>query len=343
MPQTVSASPASDKPDRADAAVEIPDRLVARQPGGVARERVELLGHRRVRLEEGVRAHPEAQPRELLLDPLVAPEQARRQVRHLGRRVVDRPVDRAHLGEAAEDVDEVAGLEPLAGRGHELDERLLRVAALPNDEMPEIAASVGLRVRLQPFLPRPGTDGVANPVAEIVGEPALLDLEHLVPAAGAVEAERRPVGRLGERVLELVAVVEDLRLAGKDRLERRLGDSREPLQRVAHLHPLLRELRLVREILEPAAAAGGEVLARRVDPLRPRPEHLGRERLGVAALDLRDPGAHAVARETPPHEDDEAVEPRDAVAAERERVDVELELLPLRHRRGHAPTVASDH
>ncbi len=58
-------------------------------------------------------------------------------------------------------------------------------------------------------------------------------------------------------------------------------------------------------------------------------EHLGRERLGVAALDLRDPRAHAVAREATPHEDDEAVEPRDAVAAERERVDVELELFPF--------------
>ena len=121
--------------------------------------------------------------------------------------------------------------------------------------------------------------------------------------------------------------MEDLRLARKDRLERRLGDAGQPLQRVAHLELLLRELRLVGEVLEAAAAAGGEVRARRVDALRPRPEHLGRERLGVAALDLRHPRADAVARQPPPHEDDEAVEPRDAVAAERERVDVELELL----------------
>ena len=78
--------------------------------------------------------------------------------------------------------------------------------------------------------------------------------------------------------------------------------------------------------------------ARRVDPLRARPEHLGRERLGVAALDLRDPRADAVAGQPAPHEDDEAVEPRDSVAAERERVDVELELVALRRRRGHAPS-----
>src|ERR1044072_7483177 len=38
------------EPDRADPAVEIPDRLVAGEPGGLTRERVEPLGHRGVRL-----------------------------------------------------------------------------------------------------------------------------------------------------------------------------------------------------------------------------------------------------------------------------------------------------
>ncbi len=51
-------------------------------------------------------------------------------------------------------------------------------------------------------------------------EPALLDLEHLVPAAGLVQAERGRAVRLGERVLHLVAVVE-LRDGGHDRLERK--------------------------------------------------------------------------------------------------------------------------
>ena len=82
--------------------------------------------------------------------------------------------------------------------------------------------------------------------------------------------------------------------------------------------------------------------ARRVDALRPRLEDLDRERLGVVPLHLRDPRADAVAGQPAAHEDDEAVEPRDAVPAEGERVDVELELLPLRHRRGHAPTVPSE-
>ena len=42
-----------------------------------------------------------------------------------------------------------------------------------------------------------------------------------------------------------------------------------------------------------------------------------------------------------PHEHDESVQPRDAVAAVRERVDGELELLILGDGRGHARTVSS--
>src|SRR4029079_7430515 len=132
------------EPDRADAAVEIPDGLATGEPRGLARERVEPLCHSGVRLEEGVWADAEAKPAELLLDPLLAPEQPRGQVRHLSRRVVHRPVDRPHLGEAAENVDEVAGLESVAGSGHELDERLARIAALADDQVAEAAAPAGL-------------------------------------------------------------------------------------------------------------------------------------------------------------------------------------------------------
>ena len=228
---------------------------------------------------------------------------------------------------SAEDVDEIAGLEPLTGGGHELHESLPGVASLPHDEMAEITARVGLRVRLEPLLARPRTDGVADPVAEVVGEPAALDLEHLVPAAGSMEAESRPLGRRGERVLELVAVVEDLRLARKDRLERRLGDAREPLQSVAHLELLLLELRLVGEILEPAAAALRVMGARGLHAHRPGSDDLCRDSLGVAPLHLGHTRLHRVARQAAAHEDDEAVEPRDTVAAERERLDVELELV----------------
>ena len=43
----------------------------------------------------------------------------------------------------------------------------------------------------EPLLARPVAHGVADRVAEIGRQPALLDLEHLVPAARPVEAERR--------------------------------------------------------------------------------------------------------------------------------------------------------
>ena len=106
-------------------------------------------------------------------------------------------------------------------------------------------------------------------------------------------------------------------------------------ERVADLRLLRLELALVGVVLEAAAAAGAEVRARRVDPVGPGREHLERGRLGEAALDLGDPRAHGVAREAAPDEDDEAVQPRDAVAAVGERVDVELELLTVADRGGH--------
>ena len=98
---------------------------------------------------------------------------------------------------------------------------------------------------------------------------------------------------------------------------------------------LRRDLALVVEILEAAAAARRVMGARRLDALRRRLEHLRRERLGEAALDLRHPRTHPVARKPAADEDDEAVQARDAVAAVRERVDLQLELVVPLHRRGH--------
>ena len=125
------------------------------------------------------------------------------------------------------------------------------------------------------------------------------------------------------------------RLGRNDLVERRLAYPAEAHERVPDLVGLRRELRLVREILEPAAAAGRIVLTGGVDPKRARLEHLDRQRLRMPALDLRDARTHAVARQPAPNEDDEAVQPRDAVAAEGERLDRELELLVTRDRGGH--------
>ena len=245
------------------------------------------------------------------------------------------------LRELGQDLDQPLAVEPLATRGHELDERLAGVAALAHDQMAQVALVRLLAVRRQLLLLSPLAHPVADRVAEVGRQPALLDLEHLVPPAGLVQAERRDAVRVGERVLHLVAVVE-LRDGGDDRLEREVDEAGEPLERVADPAVLRVELRRVVEILEAAAAAGGVVGARRVDAVRPGGEHLGDDRLGVAALRLRHARLHPVAREAAAHEDDEAVEARDAVPAEGEGVDRQLELLASLDGDGHVQQASGD-
>src|SRR6185437_7350315 len=95
---------------------------------------------------------------------------------------------------------------------------------------------------------------VANGVADVGREPAFVDLKDLVPATRLVKAERRAVLQLRERVLELVAVMEDL-VRGQELLERRLCESSDPAKRIRDLIVLRLCLRLVGEILEAAPAA----------------------------------------------------------------------------------------
>ena len=114
-----------------------------------------------------------------------------------------------------------------------------------------------------------------------------------------------------------------------------MREAGEPLERVGDPLCLGRELRVVGEVLEAAAAAGRVVRAGRVDALRPRPEDLDGERLRVAALHLRHPRPDRVAGEAAADEDDESVQPRDAVPAVGERVDRQLELLVALDRCGH--------
>ena len=243
-------------------------------------------------------------------------------------------MDRAHLREAAQRVDQLLALEALPRRGHEQHERLAGVAALTDHQVAQVAGLVLLVVGLEVLGTRPVADGVADRVPEVGRQPALLDLEHLVPATGLVEAERGPVGRLRERVLHLVAVVEGA-LGGNDRLERRLRDPADPPERVVHLLVLRGGLGLVRQVLEATAAARRVVGAGRLHARGARLDDLRGERLGVIALHLRDPRANRVARKPPAHEDDEAVQPRDAVAAVGERLDPKLELLVDLDGRGH--------
>ena len=149
-----------------------------------------------------------------------------------------------------------------------------------------------------------------------------------------MEPERGAFGRRRERVFELVPVVED-RVGRDDRLQGRLVDAPDSAQSFRHLRRLRVQLRLVGEILEAAAAAGRVVLARRVDARRSGLHHLERQRLGVIPLHLRYARANDVPGQPAADEDDEAVQPRDAVAAVRERLDPEVELVVEFHRRGH--------
>src|SRR5205807_7531585 len=107
------------------------------------------------------------------------------------------------------------------GCGNERHEDLPGLACLAGNQVPQITGLLGLVVGDEPLLAGPLANGIANRVAEVGRQPAALDLEHVVPTSGLVEAERGPVLELCERVLELVAVVEDL-LGGDERLERRI-------------------------------------------------------------------------------------------------------------------------
>ena len=101
-------------------------------------------------------------------------------------------MDRAHLGEAPQDVDEVAGLEALAGRRHEHDERLPGVAPLADDEVAEVPGPRLLVVRLEPFLASPVANREPDRIPDIGGQEAHLDPDDLVPPAGTMEAEIDP-------------------------------------------------------------------------------------------------------------------------------------------------------
>src|SRR6185503_9994750 len=264
------------------------------------------LAHLCVGLQERVRADAEAQAEDLLLDCLVAPEEAGRHVGYLGRSVVHGPVDGLNLWELPQGLHK-APLVELAGRGDEDDERLAGVAPLAEDEVAEKPLVRLLVVRREARRVRPRLDRLADRVAEVGCEPAALDVEYLVPAACAMEAERDSLLGLREGVLQLVAVVEDGR-GRHDRLELEALEPPDAGQGVGDLSLLRRGLRLVGEVLEAAAAAGRVMRARSVDARRAGLDDLERLGLGVISLHLRDAGTHGVAWKPAPDEDDEAVQ-----------------------------------
>ena len=143
---------------------------------------------------------------------------------------------------------------------------------------------------------------------------------------GRVEAaDEAPLVVGAERVLELVAVA-PLLDRGDDRLELEAVELADPPQRVVDLLLLDLQLALVGQHLPRRARMVGD----RRDPLRARLEDLDGARLGVVrAWTCPRPRARG-RRGSRRHEHDVAVEPRDAGAAERERVDRQLELVAAR-------------
>ena len=146
-------------------------------------------------------------------------------------------------------------------------------------------------------------------------------------------------GTAPEGVLELVPVAPLLE-RGHDLLQLEPVEAADPPQRVVDLRTLDLELALVGEHLPRDA---GMVGARR-DPLGAGLEDLHGAGVRVAALALVHDRAHAVARDGPGDEHDVAAvaQPRDALAAEGERIDAQLELVsPLRARRGEGGDIDS--
>src|SRR6266516_7032499 len=101
-------------------------------------------------------------------------------------------MDRAHFGKRTQQLDEALAFEALSDGRDELDEHLPRVAPFADYEMAQIAGLVLLRIGVEPLLASPRLHDTANRVAEIGREPALVDLEHFVPAARLVEAQCGP-------------------------------------------------------------------------------------------------------------------------------------------------------
>jgi len=101
----------------------------------------------------------------------------------------------------------------------------------------------------------------------------------------------------------------------------------QPLQGVGYLRLLVAQLLGVVQVLPGAATAHAEVLAARGDASRARLQQLDRARLGVAALELGDPGPHPVPGQRLCNEHDQLAVTGNAASAVGEAVDHKLELL----------------
>jgi hypothetical protein len=177
----------------------------------------------------------------------------------------------------------------------------------------------------------PAQRDLARQVAALGRQQAVLHRRHAIAAGGRVKAADQlarlavsVADGLAEGVLELVAIA-PLRDGRDDLAQLEAVEMADPAQRLIDLLLLDLELALVREHLPGDAGVRGE----RLDPLGARLEHLEGARVRVAALALVHDGAHAIAGNRAGDEHDVAAvaDSRDALAAERQRFDLQLELV----------------
>ena len=202
-------APGQRERDGADAGVEVPHDLLAGQARLLDGELVEALAHRGVGLQERAGRDAQPQPEQLLGEPVAAGDQRRRQPgrdlgQALGLGVQQADALRHGLGQL---LDELVAAPQLALRGDQHQQELARALGAAHDEVAQVALVRALvegreAGRARPT-PRPccGARLTASP-----DQQADLERQHLVPAAGAVEAERGALGACREGELDLVAV-----------------------------------------------------------------------------------------------------------------------------------------
>ena len=291
--------------DRADAAVEVEDALVAAQRGELGGVAVEHLGHLGVGLEERLGRDQEAQVAELLGELRRAGEQ--RRLAALGALAEPRGLGPEQARRASTRVDQRVGVE-LAGRGDEPDLQLAGARG-PRGRRGcagSPAACGGPRRR--------GPGGAARRAPARARRWRARRRACSRPSArirskrpGAWKPHTSSPSVAGaERVLELVAVAPLLERRD-DRLELVALEPADAGQRVVDLLLLDLELALVGEHLPRRAGVVGDLGMRSGDGSRS-----STARASAYALGLADHGADAVAGHGAGDEDDVAVPSRRA-------------------------------
>ena len=261
------------EPDRAGAAVQIPDDLAAGEAGLLDRVAVEHVGHLGVRLQERAGGDAQAQAADLLLEPGPPEERPRRDAAgDLGDAVVDRVQHADDSGRALGE-QRLSSSTPGTSPGRSRGCTAARPCARPRarrDGAGSRCSRAGRRPRAPGRAPTSTkASRTALPRSPVSRQTSSGTISSQRPARWKPSATPSGVARPG--VLELVAVGV-LAHGRHDRLDRRVRQRRDALERVQHLLLLVLELPLVAQVLPAAAAADAEVRARRLDAIGPARE-----------------------------------------------------------------------